>query len=261
MLEKKIWFFSVSFWCRERKVVRIEGFLSAFFFVLGCRFVFEWKEEVSCIQGLEKTRRQSFRFSSQWLLYVLIVWFSLPTILEFEHGKFFASVFVGSIEFPCFRDDLVCRFLFLWDGITSFFRRHEQFCKGTVLSCFYTFIIASCFRALVMTLVRERRCRSAAGSEKTSRRRNHICSVEIFLVLLMAWIRVVKFHVVWHKLLYISRSRTEQVIQTLTRHHQQQMNDQQSKILFVSGIWHPQNNVFYGHWWCVTRVFWFFLWK
>lgn len=33
-----------------------------FFFVLGCRFVSEWKEEVSCIQGLEKTRRESFRF-------------------------------------------------------------------------------------------------------------------------------------------------------------------------------------------------------
>jgi hypothetical protein len=44
--------------------VRIEGFLSAvFFFVLGCRFVSEWKEEVSCIQGLEKTRREIFSFS------------------------------------------------------------------------------------------------------------------------------------------------------------------------------------------------------
>jgi hypothetical protein len=43
-------------------VVSIEGFCRLFFFVLGCRFVSESKEEVSCIQGLEKTRRESFRF-------------------------------------------------------------------------------------------------------------------------------------------------------------------------------------------------------
>jgi hypothetical protein len=46
-------------------VVSIEGFCRLFFFVLGCRFVSESKEEVSCIQGLEKTRQESFRFSSQ----------------------------------------------------------------------------------------------------------------------------------------------------------------------------------------------------